>query len=74
MFGQVTDDLQTILDDKFGPLGQHELARAHAEDEAALARQRIENPWTEVDAEELATAKVREFLSSVLATQYWSSS
>lgn len=70
MLGQVADELKTILDDEFGPLGQRELARACAEDEAALARQKIENPWTEVDTEELATAKMREFLSSVLATQY----
>ncbi|KAI2825393.1 hypothetical protein CBS147321_1041 [Aspergillus niger] len=68
MFGEVTDDLQAILNDDFGLLGQHELARAHAEDNTALASQRIENPWTEIDTEKCATAKMHEFLASVLET------
>lgn len=69
IFGYVTDDLhQAILEDELGLLGRRELARAHDEDEAAVACQRIENPWTVVDAEYWATEKMNEILASVPAT------
>lgn len=68
MFGRITDDLrQAILDDELGLLGRHELARIHDEDEAAVACQRIENPWTAVDAESCAMGKMTEFLASMPA-------
>lgn len=68
MFGWVTDDLQqAISNDELGLLGQHELARAHEEDEAAVACQRIEKPWTAVDAQYWATKRMIEFLASVPA-------
>ncbi|GAA87892.1 conserved serine-proline rich protein [Aspergillus luchuensis IFO 4308] len=63
MFGQVSDDLRAILNDESGFLGQNELARAHVEDETAIARQRMEHPWTEIDTEKHAGVKMQEFLS-----------
>lgn len=69
MFGYITDNLHhTILEDELGLLGQHELICAHNEDEAAVACQRIENPWTVVDAEYWATKKMNEIIASMLAT------
>lgn len=68
MFGRITDDLcQAILDDERGLLGRHELARVHDEDEAAVACQWIETPWTAVDAESCAMEKLNEFLASIPA-------
>ncbi|EYE98322.1 serine-proline rich protein [Aspergillus ruber CBS 135680] len=68
MFGRITDDLrQAILDDELGLLGRHELARVHDEDETAVACQRIENPWTAVDAESYAREEMTEFLASMPA-------
>lgn len=68
MFGQITDDLrQAILDDELGILGQRELARVHDEDETAVACQRIENPWTAVDAESCAREKMTEFFAGMPA-------
>lgn len=58
MFGWVTDDLyQAAWNDELSLLGRRELARAHDKDEAAVACQRIENPWQVVDAEYWATKK-----------------
>lgn len=69
MFGWVTDDIyHTIWNDELSLLGQYELTRAHDEDEAAVACQRIENPWKTVDAEYWATEKKTKFLASVPAT------
>lgn len=68
MFGQITDDLrQAILNDELGILGQRELARVHDEDETAVACQRIENPWTAVDAESCAREKMTEFFAGMPA-------
>ena len=68
MFGHITDDLrQAILDDELGILGRRELARVHDEDETAVARQRIENSWTAVDAESCAREKMTQFLAGMPA-------
>ncbi|ODM19126.1 hypothetical protein SI65_05743 [Aspergillus cristatus] len=67
MFEQVTDDLMALFNDESGLLGQNGLTHAHAEDEAALACQQIENPWTEINANECAMAKMHEFVN-VLTT------
>lgn len=67
MFEQVTDDLTALFNDESGLLGQNGLTHAHAEDEAALACQQIENPWTEINANECAMAKMHEFVN-VLTT------
>lgn len=56
MFEQVTDDLPALFNDESGLQRQNVLTCAHAEDEAALACQRVEYPWTEVDAKK----KVRQ--------------
>ncbi|ODM16671.1 hypothetical protein SI65_07636 [Aspergillus cristatus] len=60
---QVTDDLTALFNDESGLLGQNGLTHAHAEDEAALACQQIENPWTEINANECAMAKMHEFVN-----------
>lgn len=67
MIGRVTDDLrQAILAD--GLLSRHELECAQAEDEVAMACQRIESPWKVVDAETCARKKMKEFLAGIPAT------
>ncbi|RAK94828.1 serine-proline rich protein [Aspergillus ibericus CBS 121593] len=70
IFGQVTEDLrQAILNDRLGFFGRNEMAHVQAEDEAAVACQRTEKPWTKVDAKHIAMEKMTEILASVLVTQ-----
>jgi hypothetical protein len=67
MFGRVTDDLRhAILND--GLLSRHKIERAQNEDEVAVAYQRIESPWTVVNAESCAKKEMAKFLASLPAT------
>ncbi|GLA79172.1 hypothetical protein AtubIFM55763_002319 [Aspergillus tubingensis] len=66
MFGWVTEDLrQAILNGELGFFARHEMVHAQAEDEAAVACQRIESPWLEIDAHRVAIQKMTGFLAGV---------
>lgn len=67
MFGQVTEGLrQAILNDEIGIFGRRRMAHTQAENAAAIARQRTENPWTNVDAKHIAMENMAKFLTNVL--------
>ncbi|KAI2941809.1 hypothetical protein CBS147321_5676 [Aspergillus niger] len=67
MFGQVTEGLrQAILNDEIGIFGRQRMAHTQAENAAAIARQRTENPWTNVDAKHIAMENMAKFLTNVL--------